>query len=79
MLDIQTRKLNIIEYLIGLEDEKVFEKIETIVLKLKTKKAASIRPLTNEELIARAEKSDIDYLSGRITTQEELEKESKNW
>ena len=79
MLDIQTRKLNIIEYLIGLEDEKVFEKIETTELKLKTNKAASIRPLTNEELIARAENSDIDYLSGRITTQEELEKESKNW
>ncbi len=79
MLDIQTRKLNIIEYLIGLEDEKVFEKIETTVLKLKTKKAASIRPFTNKELIARSAKSDKDYLFGKVTTQEKLEKESKNW
>lgn len=77
MIDIQTRKLNIIEYLIGLEDEKVFEKIETTILK--SKKAASIRPFTNEELIARAEQSDRDYFSGKTITQEDLEKESKNW
>lgn len=31
-MDLQTRKLNIIKYLIGLQDEKVFNKIETTII-----------------------------------------------
>lgn len=35
IMDLQTRKLNIIEYVIGLDDEKVFSKIEAIIFKNK--------------------------------------------
>jgi hypothetical protein len=40
-----------------------------------TKKASE----TKKHLIARAEKSNKDYLSGKVKTQEQLDKESENW
>jgi len=30
-MDLQTRKLNAIEYLVGLRDEKIFRKIESTI------------------------------------------------
>ena len=40
-----------------------------------TKKASE----TKKQLIARAEKSNKDYLAGKVKTQGQLEKESENW
>lgn len=77
-MDLQTRKLNVIEYLIGIDDEKVFSKIEASIFKT-VKKRASVQPFTQEELAARAKQANNDYLAGRVTTQEELEMESEKW
>lgn len=77
-MDLQTRKLNVIEYLIGLDDEKVFSKIEAAIFKNK-KVAKKLHPFTQQEIITRAQQSNSDYLMGKIVTQEELEAESKNW
>ena len=78
-MDLQTRKLNIIEYLIGLRDEKIFSLIEDLIRKSRSGQDIDYRPLTQEELIERAKESNKDYISGNITDQEELEKESKSW
>ena len=40
-----------------------------------TKKASE----TKKHLNARAEKSNKDYLAGKVKTQEQVEKESENW
>ncbi len=77
IMDLQTRKLNVIEYLIGIDDEKFFSEIETAVFK--NTKAVTFRPFTKEELIIRAQQANNDYSSGKITTQEELEAESEKW
>ncbi len=78
-MNLQTRKLNMIEYLIGLQDEKVLKTIEaTIGMALKNVNN-SLNQFTDEELIERAKKSDSDYISGNFNTQEQLEIESQNW
>lgn len=80
-MDLKTRKLNAIEYLAGLHDEKIFRKIEltiTEVQKAQIEKR-NVKPFTHKQLIDRAKQSEQDYLSGRFKSQEQLEKESENW
>ena len=80
-MDLQTRKLKAIQYLAGIQDEKVFNKIESILIEVRNQKKAhrNVTPLTQEQLIERANRSTNDYLSGKFKTQEQLEKESENW
>lgn len=75
-MDLQTRKLNTIGYIIGLQDDKAFSKIESAILKSINHKP---RPLTAEMVVDRAMLSNEDYKAGRVKTQKELEKESENW
>jgi tryptophan 2,3-dioxygenase len=79
-MDLQTRKLKAIEYLIGLRDEKMFRKIEFTIEEVRNLETVrkNARPLTAEQLVDRAKRSNNDFLSGRFKTQEELEKESEN-
>ncbi len=80
-MDLQTRKLNIIEYLIGLRDEKIFDMIESTIIESKSKQVAekNVKPLSKQELIDRAKKSSSEYNNGKFVSQSQLEKESKNW
>ncbi len=80
-MDLQTRKLNAIEYLAGLRDEKIFRKIESTITEVqKTQiEKRNIKPFTQKQLMDRAKKSSQDYLTGKYKTQEQLEKESENW
>jgi len=78
-MDLQTRKLNVIEYLIGLTDESIFSVFEEIVNKSKSRGTTTNKPFTQQKLIERAKKSNHDYLAGNFKDQEQLEAESKNW
>ena len=78
-MDLQTRKLNLIEHLIRLQDENLFKKIEELISKSLDPNDESIRRFTKKELIERAKKSNVDYQAGNIRTQEQLEADSKNW
>jgi hypothetical protein len=78
-MDLQTRKLNLIEYLIGLQDEKIFKRIEDSIINDLQAKNPSLEQITQEELTVRAQKSNNDYIAGKVMDQEQLEKESGNW
>jgi len=78
-MDLQTRKLNLIAYLIGLQDEKVFKTIEDSIRKSLNLGGQTLKPFTQEDLIQRAEESNADYFAGNFKTQEQLENESNNW
>lgn len=78
-MDLKTRKLNAIEYLIGIQDEKVFSRIEAAIFQSKKDKERELKPLSQRQLLERAKKSNKDYTSGKVKTQEELEIESENW
>ncbi len=78
-MDLQTRKLNAIGYLINLQDEKIFSKIESTIIEIQKKDKRKLKPFTQKQLIDRAKLSEKDYLAGRVKTQEQLEIESENW
>ena len=77
VMDLQTRKLNLITYLAQLQDESLFEKIENLIFK--NDKNTEFNPFTVNEFISRIEKPEDDFLNGKFKTQEELEKISENW
>lgn len=79
IMDLQTRKLNVIEHLLHLQDEDVMRKIEETIFKSKEESRKSFKPFTEEQLIERAKKSNNDYLAGKFKTQEQLENESQKW
>jgi len=74
-MDLQTRKLNAIEYLISIQDEKVLSKIESTIIEnqKQQKKIRELKPFTQKQLINRAKRSNRDYLAGKVKTQEQLE------
>jgi len=78
-MDLTTRKLNAIEYIAGLEDENAFKNVELAILENKSRYNKKLKPLTQKQLLTRAEKSNKDYIIGKYRTQETLEKESENW
>jgi hypothetical protein len=78
-MDLQTRKLNVIEYLIGLKNDELLDKIEAAIFQSKAEEERSFRPFTAEELITRAKKSNEDYDSGKVIKQTQLENESETW
>lgn len=76
-MNIQAKKLGLIEWLIQLKDEAIINKIDTF-----RKKVSSYDPakgITIEELYAELAKAETEYKEGRITGIEDLEKESENW
>jgi len=78
-MDLQTRKLNLIEYLIHLQDEKLFSRIEAAIARNTRHDTRNLQPFTEQQLLDRAKLSDEDYKAGRFTTQEKLETESEKW
>ena len=78
-MNLQLRKMNLIEFLLGVQDEKVFNKIESTIHKsIKTVKPNDI-VFTKQDLIERAEFSNKQIKKGHVLTQKELELQSKNW
>ena len=71
-MNVETIKLNLIEWLARLQDESVIKKL--IELKEKTEGHA-LEPLTKEDLIRRAEESNQDIEAGKVFPIEEVMKE----
>jgi len=78
-MDLQSRKLNAIEYIAGLENESIFNKIEIPIPENKVRSERKLKPFTQKQLLERAEKSSREHSAGRYKTQEALEKESESW
>lgn len=78
-MNIQTRKLNVINYIINLADEIELCRIEAEILKSKKIETREYKPFTQDELLARVKESMEDYKKGNYSTQEEIEDESENW
>lgn len=77
--NLHLRKILLIEYLLGIQDEKVFDKVESTIQKsLKTIKPADI-VFSKKELIKRAEFSEKQIKKGLVMSQKDLENQAKNW
>lgn len=77
-MDLQTRKLNVIEYLIQLNDDEKITEIEKIIFSYKKNRKDTAR-FSEEEIIFRAELSEKQYKNGEIIDQDQLSDESKDW
>jgi len=77
-MNIETIKLEIIGWLIKLEDQAILQKL--IELKQATELSnyeGNLKPMSKEEMLARAETSNRDIEAGRVYTIEEVMEE--NW
>ena len=79
-MNIQAKKLNLIEKLIVLSDTTTINKIDKLLNKnLVTTYEAKQKPMTGAEYKLRLDKAEEDLKNGRVISQEDLEKESENW
>ncbi len=76
-LNIQERKLNIIEQLIILNDEAVFEQVEELINS--SLKRPQLKKLTKEDIEKRAKISDQNIEKGEVFSHENVEKLSQKW
>lgn len=77
-MDLQTRKLDLITYLVQIQDEEVLDKIENYILETKNNES-DFKPFSREEFENRIRKSEKDFENGKFKTQAELEKLSEKW
>jgi predicted RecB family endonuclease len=76
-LSIQSRKLNIIEQLILLEDDMVLKQVEDLInISLHE---PTLKRITTQELIQRAQLAEKDIENGDVYSVEEVKRISQNW
>ena len=79
-MDLQTRKLTLIERQIWLTDLTPINKIDKLLDKsTKVKYEARIKPMTNAEYNARLDKAEDDFQKGNVNEQSDFKKEIQNW
>jgi hypothetical protein len=78
-MDIRITKLELIEWIAQMSDINVISRMDKIRRAYQTVSKDEAKPMTFEEFYASIEKAEDDIKSGRIYTQEEVEKESENW
>ena len=79
-MDLQA-EINLIKSeLDSVQDVSLIQKCKEMLNSARIKRyEASLKPMTQDELIERTLKSEADFAAGRYKTIEELEKESENW
>lgn len=78
-MDIQEKKLELIEWIAQISDSNIISKMDKIRRTYLTISKDNIKPMTIEEFYASIDRAEKDIKSGKIFTQNEVEKESKNW
>ena len=78
-INFSTRKLNVINFLINLNDEKAFAEIESITEKTKQTVHLNLPVFTKSELVKRAKKSAQNIAENKIVSHSDLIKTSKKW
>jgi hypothetical protein len=59
-----------------ISDEALLKSVEALVV---SEVERDVQPMTTEELLSRINQSEEDIGAGRITTQDDLERESEKW
>lgn len=77
---LEARTLELVNWLINTKDENLISSLEKWRVDQKIKKYRdSLKPMTKEELIARADAAEEDIKNGNLISIEDLEKEMENW
>lgn len=83
-MDIQATKLELIQHLLSVEKESILEKVKEILLEDSNESeiisyTTSGTPLNIEQYKAKIQRGIDDYEMGRVTSDEDLEKEIDTW
>lgn len=79
-MDIQTRKINFVQEFLGLQNVKLIEKFERILLENKAKEyEANLKPMELDEINTIADNSIEDSRYGKVVNANELKEISKKW
>ncbi len=79
-MDIAVKKVELIEWLTRLKDQSMITKIESLKNQsIKASYEANLKPISSEAYRAMLEKSELEYRQGKVTLQQDLEKESETW
>ncbi|MCX6307711.1 MAG: hypothetical protein NTY32_02385 [Bacteroidia bacterium] len=79
-MDIQTKKLKLIEEFLSISDEKLIDNLDLMIQKVKLKGyEESLKPMSLIELRDMVEESISDYKNGDVISQEDFEKEISTW
>jgi len=79
-MNIQARKLNLIEDFLKISDESIIEKIESIVKIEKNKQYdRELAPMSMKKFHEMIDHAKQDKENGRVISHEELKKKVKSW
>jgi hypothetical protein len=78
-MDIQIRKLKLIEWIAREKNETIIVGLEKFRRFSHTKTKEKISPMTIEEFYAMIDEAEQDSKNGRVIEQNELVKQSENW
>ena len=74
-MDIAVKKIELIEWLAGIQDKAVIKKIESLKNQsIKESYEAKLKPMSSKAYKAMLEKSEGDYKHGKVIRQKTLEK-----
>ncbi len=79
-MNIQARKLNLIEEFIRISDESIIEKLESFIITEKKKQyERDLKPMSLKEFHDMIDQAKQDKANGRVISHEELKKRVKTW
>lgn len=83
-MDIQTRKLNFIQEILTLRNEKLISKLESLLKKERSKDeiigfTTEGKPMTKEAYNRDIDEARLQMKEGKYLSQKELEKQSESW
>lgn len=80
VMDLALKKIELIEWLTKVNDESLIQKVDKLKRQtLKEAYEAKLTPMSSDEYANVLQQAESDYKHGRVTSQEDFEKESDNW
>lgn len=78
-VNFKLRKMSLIEYLMGIQDETLFKKVENSIQESLKSVKPEEQQFTKEMLVERAEISNNQIKKGFVVNQKDIEQQSENW
>jgi len=79
-MNIQARKLNLIEEFLRISDESIIEKLESFIrIEKKKQYNMGLKPMSLKEFHEMIDQAKQDKAEGRVISHEELKKRIKSW
>lgn len=78
-MNIEARKLSLIQEFLSIQNESFIVKLEKLISKEKKSAESNFKPFTIEEFNKRIDKSLDDFKNGRTISHDDLLKEIETW